>query len=201
MRACVCSEDLISRQNNRVCLCVRLGNGDSASRGGHTPVVAGTGQGRRRRNQLQVRLPNRVTDTRVGFVISFPKISQDSLTASLAALSCVQTRGSNCLCNKADNFSQTWGYKEEPVTIISCIFSSGYDTYRFLVMSKNDQSISAVCLCSLAALSVHYYHRLPVSLSVALCSVCSELVIGHTDFQDKEKKMQTVLTALRPMTS
>ena len=27
------------------------------------------------------------------------------------------------------------------------------------------------------------------------CSICSELVIGHTDFQDKEKKMQTVLTA------
>ncbi|PVD33131.1 hypothetical protein C0Q70_08580 [Pomacea canaliculata] len=29
----------------------------------------------------------------------------------------------------------------------------------------------------------------------------SELVIGHTDFQDKEKKMQTVMTTVRPMTS
>ncbi|KAL8594491.1 hypothetical protein ACOMHN_024936 [Nucella lapillus] len=29
----------------------------------------------------------------------------------------------------------------------------------------------------------------------------SELVIGHTDFQEKEKQLQTVLTSLRPMTS
>ena len=73
--------------------------------------------------------------------------------------------------------------------------------YRFLVMSKYDYSINYVCLCSLAAQNVHYYYSLPVSLYVVLCSTCSELVIGHTDFQDKEKKMQTVLTALRPMTS